>query len=267
MLRLIRLEYLKLKHHKAMWILLALYILAIVGISFSAGYVLQYLADQGVEYRGIDPTVFPVYDFDDIWQNLAYLGYFFKIFPAFLLIISICNEYSYKTNRQNIIDGLSRKEFFLSKFSFATFLAILSGFLLLVIGLILGFMHSNVTDAGSVLANIEFVPVHSLQLLIYFLFAMLLAILIKRSGIAIVLFLMYTIVIEPIVVGIGHFYYPEVVAFAPLESIASLIHFPFQKYILFYTQDYVSLIDLARALGWGVVFTLLLSHFLRKRDF
>src|SRR5690554_1564066 len=126
MLRLVKLEFLKLKTNRAFWILLGIYFLALIVFAFSGGIILKYLENDGVNYQGLSPVMLPIYDFEDIWQNLAWLGYLFKIFPALLIIISITNEFQFKTHRQNIIDGLSRMEFFLSKLSFAIFLALLS---------------------------------------------------------------------------------------------------------------------------------------------
>jgi hypothetical protein len=250
-----------------MWVLVTLYLLAVVGISFSAGLFLQYLADQGISRRGIDPTIFPIYDFEDIWQNLAYLGYFFKIFPAFLIIISICNEFSYKTHRQNIIDGLSRTEFFLSKLSFAAFLAILSALLILVLGLIIGFAQSDTTAANSIFRHIGFVPMHALQLFFYFLFAMFVAIVIRKTGYTIVFVLMYTIMIEP--VAWAFLTYKEVTFadYLPLESISSMVPFPFARYILLETQNYLSFKSLAIGATWGLVFSGFIFYRLRTKDF
>lgn len=265
--RLIRLEFLKLRHNRAVWILLALYLVCVIAISLSGGVILKVLAGMGIAYRGIDPTVIPIYDFDDIWQNLAYLGYFFKIFPAFLLIISITNEFSYKTHRQNIIDGLSRREFFLSKLSFAGFLAVLSALLLLILGLILGFLNSSVTSWEAITSNIFFIPLHAFQIMLFFLFAMFLALLIRRSGITVVLLLMYAWFLEPIAAGITGYYVPVLEGLFPLEAIGSLVHFPFSKYVFMYTQDFVSLGDAAWALGWCGILLFGIYYQLARRDF
>jgi ABC-type transport system involved in multi-copper enzyme maturation permease subunit len=267
MLKLIKLEYLKLKHNRAMWWLLGLYILAVILISFSGGFILQMLANNGVEYKGIDPTVIPIYAFDDIWQNLTYLGYFFKIFPAFLIIISICNEFSYKTHRQNIIDGLSRTEFFLSKTTFAAFLAVLSGVLMLILGLILGGLNSSV-GGDLIFTNIEFIPAHILQLLLYFLFAMFLAMLIRKTGVTIVLLLLYSLILEPIGAAIIQYNFGQFYGnLFPLESISTIVSFPFARYAFVETQNYVAIKELLIACGWGAVFTFFIFRILKKRDF
>lgn len=267
MKRLIQLEFLKLKSNKAMWWLLGLYLISLVFISFSGGMILQSLSDNGLQYNGIDPTILPIYDFDDIWQNLAYLGYFFKIFPAFLIIISVSNEFSFKTHRQNIIDGLSRFEFFLSKTVFAAFLAIISGLLILCLGLVLGFANSSVTDFNSIVASIIYVPAHMFQLFVYFLMAIFLTLLIRKTGITIVLFLMYSVILEPIITSLLGIWYPSAASLFPLESISSIVHFPFSRYILLETQTFISGPDMLKALFWCLVLGYGIYYQLVKRDF
>lgn len=267
MLRLIRLEYLKLRANRAMWILLGLYLLCLVLIAFSGGAILQFLENKGVQYKSLSPTMLPIYDFEDIWQNLAWLGYFFKIFPAFLLVISINNEFQFKTNRQNIIDGLSRTEFFLSKLSFAAFLACVSGILLFILGVILGFSNASAKTLEAFMANIEFIPGHIFQLFLYFIFAIFLALLIRKSSITIVLLLLYTIFLEPIAARIIGHWHPLIASWFPLETFSNIVHFPFSRYVFLQTPDYIAITDVLMASVWGVVFLIGIFYQLKKRDF
>jgi ABC-2 type transport system permease protein len=55
-------------------------------------FLMQYLKNQGAEFNGIDPTILPLYDFPDVWQNMTYVATFFKIILAFIVIISVTNE-------------------------------------------------------------------------------------------------------------------------------------------------------------------------------
>jgi ABC-type transport system involved in multi-copper enzyme maturation permease subunit len=266
MRRLVSIEFLKLKHSKSLWVLLGLYVILMVVVSFSGGWLLQYIADQGVKWRGIDPTILPIYDFEDIWQNLTYLSSFLKLLPAFLIIISICNEYTYRTHKQNIIDGLSRKEFFLSKLAFSSFLAFLSAGLVGVLGLILGFANSEIRTWEAIFSNIEFLAVHLYQLILFFLFAMLAALVLKRSGLTIVGLIFYTLFIEPITATIVSSKNDLYNFFFPVESIASLIEFPFTRYLLMETNNSVSLLNVGVAGLWGAAICAAIWYFLVKRD-
>lgn len=267
MIRLIRLEFLKLRANRALWILLGLYILCLAVVALTGNFVLDYLAAKGISYRGLDPTMLPIYDFEDVWQNLAWLAYFFKIFPALLLIISITNEFQFNTHRQNIIDGLSRTGFFLSKLSFAAFLAILSGLAILVLGTILGLANASVVSAQAYFYSFFFVPVHAIQLFSYFLFAIFLALLIRKSAVTIVLLLLYTLILEPIISGVLGIWWPGAGAWFPLNAFSNIIPFPFGKYILLESPDFVSPANLAIALLWAGVLFYGISYQLRKRDF
>jgi hypothetical protein len=269
MIRLIHIEWLKLKYLKAVWVLIGLYLIALLAICLSAKFFLDYITDQGVAYNGINPSMLPVYAFDDIWQNIAYLASYFKIFPAFILIISVSNEFSYRTHRQNIIDGLSRAEFFYSKLSFAAFLSLLSAAVLLLIGLVMGALYSDVTGMEYVLENIVFIPVHALQFFIYFLFAILLVLLIRKSGITIVLLLLYTLAIEPVAAAVIGFALeaPLVAAFLPMQAIGNLVPMPFGKYMFQETQTYVGGADLAIAAVWTFIYAGAIYLNLTKRDF
>ena len=266
MLRLVKIEYLKLKSNRALWILLGLYFVAIAAVAIGAGAFLDYMTAEGMDYRGINPSIFPIYDWEDIYHNLAYLASFFAVFPAFLLIISVSNEYTYKTHRQNIIDGLSRKEFFLSKLSFAAFLALVSAAFLFLLGLVLGLINSE-SGLSAFTNSLVFIPGHAIQLFCFFLFSILLVLIIRRSGITIVLLLIYSLILEPILSALLKWQVPELGSVLPLDSIASIIRIPFSKYILLQTQDYIAWMDLLRCGVWGLIFTALIFLILKKKDF
>ena len=57
-----------------------------------------------------------IYNFPLVWHVTTYFSALFKFFFAIVVVSMIGNEYSNKTLKQNLIDGLSKKEFILSKF-------------------------------------------------------------------------------------------------------------------------------------------------------
>jgi hypothetical protein len=255
-----------LKSNRAMWILLGLYFIAIAAVAIGSGTFLDYLTGQGVDYRGINPSIFPIYDWEDIFHNLAYLASYFSVLPAFLLIISVSNEFTYKTHRQNIIDGLSRKEFFLSKLSFAAFLSLVSAAFLLILGTVLGLANSE-SGISSFTDSLVFIPGHALQLFCFFLFSILLILLVRKTGFTIVLLLIYALILEPVLSAILKWQVPELGIIFPLDSISAIIRVPFSKYILLQTQDYIAWFDLFRGGLWGVAFTFFIFLILKRRDF
>ena len=116
MKRIVRIELLKIKSYSTFWVLTSLYFLILVTIFFSGKFFLDFLASKGESLGNIvDPSRIPIYDFPDVWHNLTYVAGFLKFILAIYVIISITNEINYGTIRQNIMNGLSRWDFLISK--------------------------------------------------------------------------------------------------------------------------------------------------------
>jgi ABC-type transport system involved in multi-copper enzyme maturation permease subunit len=202
----------------------------------------------------------------DIWQNLGWLATIFKWIPAFVVIISVTLEYSQKTIKQNIIDGLSKRDFLLSKIALVFFISLASMILLFLLGLFLGLLYSPVKGTGYIFENIEFVFAYGLEVFCFLCIALFAAFWIQKSGVTIILFLLYTACIEPISTAILSFYYKWSIWYFPVEAINLIIRVPFQKYALSYVHDDVMWRDVAVSLGWAGIFLALSYWLLKKRD-
>ena len=272
MLRAFKLEWLKLRNYRIFWILFGIYLLAQLVITNGGIFFLEWLKQQGADFDGIDPTLIPIYDFPDIWQNTAWLGSFIKVLIAFIVVISVNNDLTYNTMRQNIIDGVSKKEFILSKFSLIIFLAGICSLVLFLSGLITGLIYSNVTDISYILSDLEFVFAYFYQLVIFSMFAFLLALIIKKAGFVIVFLLFYSSFLERIVTAIlehAHFIKDHtawMVKFFPVYSINNLIHVPFPKYIFREIQNSIYWHEWLIATAWLAIFTYFIVFILNKRD-
>jgi len=194
--------------------------------------MLDYMSRQAMDLNGVDLFRLPIFDFVDIWQNLTWVYKFGAILLGFITVISVSNEYRYGTIKQNIIDGLSRKEFLLSKMSFIAVSSAIYCLLILIIGLIMGFAWSAVTDISYIIKNIEFVLAYYLVLVGFQLFSLLITLLIKRSGIVILLLLFYFILIEGILWMMLTFKYEIdwACSLLPMRGMSEIISNPFPKY-------------------------------------
>ncbi|MEP1097199.1 MAG: ABC transporter permease [Cyclobacteriaceae bacterium] len=272
MIRAFKLEWLKLRHYRIFWVLFGIYLLAQLVITNGGVFVLEWLRDLGADFDGIDPTMIPIYDFPDIWQNTSWMGSFIKILIAFIVIISVNNDLSYNTMRQNIIDGISKKEFILSKFSLVLFLASTCTIVLFASGLVTGFIYSSVTDVKYVFDELEFVLAYFYQLVAFSMLAFLVGLVIKKAGFAIVLLFFYSSFLEPIATAILEHADPIkdqtawIVKFFPVYSINNLIHVPFQRYFFQEIQDNVFWYEWLIATGWLLIFTYIIVFILNKRD-
>jgi len=109
MLRLLNIEFIKLWNNKASKILILAYfillsLIALVSIvKINIGPIKFHLAEQGI------------FNFPYIWHFNTFVAGLLKFFLLIVIVSMVANEYSNKTIKQNLIDGLSKKEFILSK--------------------------------------------------------------------------------------------------------------------------------------------------------
>ncbi len=272
MIRLFQIEWLKLKNYKVFWILLGLYLLSIVIVCSSGMFLMEFLKSKGAQFRGIDPTILPLYDFPDVWQNITYFATFFKVFLAFIVIISVTNEINYRTLRQNIIDGLSKWEFLGSKALLVLSLAILATIFLFFTGLVDGLIYSHVIEWKLIFSDLQFLAAYFLELITFMSLAFLLSVLLQKSGFVIVIIFMYTLIFEPfLTINIEHNpifpgYLKPLVPFMPIKSLNNLVQIPFPKYVFMDTHDFVAFQDVVLVLGWLVIYQILIIIMLRHRD-
>ena len=268
MTRLLALEWLKLRHYRPFWVLLILYFVVLGLVSCSVMLFFEYLASRGAKFQGIDPTIVPFYDFDDVWQNLTYLATYYKIFLGFVVVISITNEYDYKTIRQNIIDGLTKKEFLGTKLLVILVLSAATTVFLFLVGLVMGWIYSPVQGAEAIFANAEFLLAYFLEVLTFLVLALLIGMLIRRTGFAIVLLAFYTLFLEPIGTTILAVNFPNVTFYEyfPIRAINNLIPVSYHKYAFREVQDFVAIKDVVVVGLYLIGFTFLNYRLLKTRD-
>lgn len=181
---LLKIEWLKLKKYTAFKVL---------ALGFSAGVLATNYIVYSVNKNIVNNVPaggmlkFSPYDFSNTWQTTSYVTGFILLLPSLLLIMLITNEYTYKTHRQNIIDGLSRQHFIGVKFSLALIFALVSTLLVLITALLFGF-GSGTTFS---LTGIEYTGYFFLKALSYNLIGVLMSVLIKRTGFATSVFFIY----------------------------------------------------------------------------
>jgi hypothetical protein len=254
MIRLFLIEWIKLRNYRAFHILTGLYFI-VVGFVCSGGTIvlnyLSYLKSKGANVNNIDPKILPIYEFPDVWQNVTFIAARLKIFLAFIVIISLTNEITYKTFRQNIIDGLNRVEFMFSKISMIFVLALANTLLVFFAGLVNGLIYSHDTSLAAIFGNMQFLAVHFLNVFVFLIFAFFVGLLIKRTGIAIVFLGIYVTFLEPVITLILTqvkslpAFFAKIAAYFPTQSLRDLLPNPFPKYIFQEIQDYIAFSNVA----------------------
>ena len=139
MKRLIAIELQKILKNKASRVLtityfvLLTFLTLIASIKFDIGPIHVNIAEQGI------------FNFPFIWHFNTYVAAILKIFLAVVIVSMMANEYSYGTLKQNLIDGMSKKEFIQSKFLTVVVFAGISTLFVFIVSLFLGLSFSTYT--------------------------------------------------------------------------------------------------------------------------
>ncbi len=219
---LLAIEWLKVKRYRTFWVLVGLFVLLLPvwNIEVANGY----LKIGGSGKNGIN-FLDTAYSFPGVWGNLGFWGSVFVLFLSILVIIITTNEYAYRTHRQNVIDGWQREQFFHAKVLVVLSLSIVATLFLFILGVIFGSITSGSLDG--IFSEIEQVGYFFLLCVNYMGLALFIAIWIKRSGLAIGLFLLYSMIIENIARGIINYMSDVPVGnLLPLQSSDELLPFP-----------------------------------------
>jgi len=131
-----------------------------------------------------------------LWQNASFWAGFFKFIPAFLLLFFIGSEFEYRTYRQNVIDGLSVGQFFVSKLFTLLFFSVLSTLVVGLTVLVLAYMHNDMAEAN-LWEESEFLLGFFMETYFILTLAVFLGILVKRNVVAIIILVLYYFVLEP----------------------------------------------------------------------
>lgn len=185
MTSLLKIEWLKIKNYSA-FIVLSLFF--VIGVPLANYVTLQFkknVIDPNDPMGIVSGT--SLFDFDHTWQTTSYVGGCLLLLPALLLILLVTNEFAYRTHRQNIIDGISRSDFFHVKVALAVLLALACTVVvfLTAIGFGLASGGSFAFTQGEALFYFFF------KALSYNMVALLLSVLIRKTGFAIGLFFVY----------------------------------------------------------------------------
>ena len=276
MKRLLQIELIKLWNNRASKTLIYGYFILLTGIAliaaikFDIGPIKFHLAEQGI------------FNFPYIWHFNTILAPEFKITLAIIIVSMMSNEYTYKTIKQNLIDGLSKKEFIASKFLTVVLFSIVSTVFVAVISLILGSIYSDYTEWGIVFTDLRFLVAYFIKLVGFFSFCLFIGILVKRSAFALGFLILWQM-FEGFTRGMIRWKLFDgettdaIMGFFPLNAMFNVLKEPFSRLSAVQSVanqigeeialDYgTSLLDMGIVLAWTAIFIWGSYRILKKRD-
>lgn len=249
---LIRTEWLKLRRYKAFWWMTGIVALAYPGINYmvyQGGYKEQ--MEHNKDFGQILKMLPNPFTFPEVWHTVAFISSFFIFIPSVVVIMFITNEYTYKTHRQNIIDGWSRKQFMFAKMTDVFLVSLLATMLYVIVAVIIGSVAGEST--GSLWGETKYIPLFFLQNFSQLSLAFLVAFLVRKAFIALGIFLFYFFPLEPIIVGIARDRWGDFGRYMPLEISDRLI--PLPRFMISNTDQWNELMSQSNV---HIIYTVLL---------
>lgn len=239
MKRLIRIEWLKNYSYLPVILFSGIYFVLVIGFTLLCSLKSIPILGIPVNIRNQGFLNFP-----QIWNFLTYMTALLKIFLGLIVIFTISNEFTAKMFKQNVIDGLSKKEFIFSKVLTIGILSFISTLVVFLMGLILGYSFSSETDFSLVSKEFYFIFGYFLKLFTFLSFLFFITVLLKRVVFVFLSFFIWWIIEIILIVAE---YSSKVVEkfdnqgnritekpfllteYLPLNSMSNLIEEPFQR--------------------------------------
>jgi ABC-type transport system involved in multi-copper enzyme maturation permease subunit len=190
------------KKYSAFWWIMGITALAYPGIIYIFYRIYDNLINNPTEagqvakmYIG-NPFAFP-----EVWHTVAYASSLFVFIPAVVVIMFISNEYTFRTHRQNIIDGWSRNQFVTSKLVDVLITSLIITVLYFAVSLVSGITNQErlIQDTWG---QAKYIGLFALQTFAQLSVAFLIGFIIRKAFLALGVFLFYYMIFEPIIVGL-----------------------------------------------------------------
>ncbi|WP_107037363.1 ABC transporter permease [Brumimicrobium mesophilum] len=266
MKQLIYIEFIKLRKLKSLLVIFLIYaVISPVAIYAISEFITNFMGP-------FLPKDWSALQFPDVWAVATYSASYFNIMMGILAVIVITNEYTYKTFRQHVIDGLSIKKAIIGKFLvLLSFSLIITAYTFLT-GLLFGLVGT--TNGASFYSGIDSIGLYFLQTMCYFSFAFLIAVLVKKTAVSITIFILSFLAETIIGISVTLGGFQTFYAYMPLNSFSKLTPFPILKEMIKAGQErnghppviLDTPINIAICLAYMLLFFMITYFTLKRRD-
>lgn len=255
MKQIIYTEWLKVRNYRTFWVMLLLALVIIPAGNFMVADKFSNNLQQVGKMFG-NPFSFP-----EVWLTAASINSYISTLFGLLLIILVTNEYTYRTNRQNVIDGWERSQFVYAKIFWLVTISVLTLVVATISGALVGIIYGNKSFS---LEGYQYMLYYFLQLNVMLTIALLIGVLVKRAGLAIVLFIAYNMMLDQLLSFFVKRYAGPIGGLLPLQSGDELLPFPLVGKMVSASDQYETYVYVAAmvayiALGIYLVFRKILK--------
>lgn len=229
MLELFKIEWLKIKSYRAFWVLFGAFLLLYPAtFFFVASKYMETIGTKSNEATLVSQMLGSPFVFPKVWHSASWFGGMFFIIIGMLFILLITNEVQYRTQRQNIIDGWSRIDFLLAKSTLMIFFVLVATVLVFLSALLIGFIFTPKNSWYGPFEGMHYLWYFVLMVTDYLMAAFLAAILIKRTGLAIIVYFGFVFIVDNLLWVILTLKNSQFGYLLPLETTDSLVPNPFK---------------------------------------
>jgi ABC-2 type transport system permease protein len=266
-MRLLKIEWMKLKAYRAFWVFAALFfVLYPLVLAVSVRVFKQETGDNDVITMFAKSIMANPFAFPGFWHFSAYCAGLVVVLWGLVIIMHTCNEYNYKTHRQNIIDGWSRKQFILGKLTLIFAISLIITVYQVLITLAFGPSVASNTAEMFNPQGLVFIFYFFIESLTYMTFALMIGILLKRAGLAIGLFFIYAYIIDNMLFA-WLIKDTKGIRFLPLDAADSLVNNQMMQRVPFFEIDNTLRVSLLIAcIGYIIVYSFISFYRFGKKD-
>jgi ABC-2 type transport system permease protein len=224
-----------------------------------------------------------LFRFPHVWAYFAWVASWFNILLAILIIMAAGNEFSFRTFRQHVIDGLSRSDLLKGKLLVIIMISVYSFSLVFISGLIYGALYTLDFNITQIYSGIGTLFIFFLQTMAYMVIGLTLVMLLRSTALSIILFILLRFPAEPV---IRSFFAPSLRPYFPMKAVGSLTPMPEFLSISsgnkFETTDSGNTLSLSEmgiiaqglpvylqvilAIGYSILFLGIITYIMKTRD-
>ncbi len=214
MKKLLQLELIKNLSYTNFWVIAGLWAILYV-------LVMSIICMINISLPGIESK--PYLQFPQAWSMGTWIASFFNLLLGILMIVSVCNEFAFKTFRSQMICGLTRNQLIAGKGLFTILIAFFSSIIVFLVSLVIGIIYTNFGSETSIFENSYLLLVYFIQALAYMAMGLFIAVIIRNAALSILTFILYFFPMEFILRS----FLPETVQqFFPVKVISNLTPSP-----------------------------------------
>jgi len=211
MKKLFHAELIKLLNYNPFRILFFLYF-----VFFTLGILIYPAFDKQIPMISITD----IFRFPDVWSFTAWVGEFYNILLALIIIMITCSEFNNHTFKTSVIFGMSRTELLLQKMMLIIILSIIATILIGVTSFSLGLIYSYKITLHIIFQHSWVMALCFLETFSYMSIAVFFAFLIRNTALTLISFLAYRVMLEPVLRLLLRDY--DVKLYFPFKTISRL---------------------------------------------